>query len=208
MRYPWLLWDFDGTLADTLPCLLRIYNEVGPRYGLCPIDDPEAARRLPLRELVRGSGISSLKLPLLLREVFAAQSLQVAGLRLFAGLPGVLEAVHQSGRRMSVLSSNTEANIRTCLGANGVEGLFESVLGYSRLFGKARALRRFVRARGIDRRQVLYVGDEVRDVEAARAAGVAVAAVAWGFNAAELLARHGPDHLVEEPRQLLGLLGG
>jgi phosphoglycolate phosphatase-like HAD superfamily hydrolase len=53
---------------------------------------------------------------------------------------------------------------------------------------------------------VLDVGDEVRDIETARQAGVAVAAVTWGFNSRELLARHAPDYLVERPEPILSLL--
>jgi phosphoglycolate phosphatase len=208
MRYPLVLWDFDGTLADTLPSLLRIYNGLAARHGLRVVEDPAAIRDVPLRDLLRQQRVSPVRLPRIAREVFTALHHEVAGLRLFDGLAGVLREVRRSGRTMGVLSSNTAANIRTCLWANEVGELFDSVTGYSRLFGKARALRKLLKARAVDRRDVLYVGDEVRDVEAARGAGVAVAAVTWGFNTGALLARHGPDLLLDEPRQLLDVLGG
>src|SRR5262245_13801927 len=100
----------------------------------------------------------------------------MASVPLFPTLPRVLRGLRGAGCRLGVLSSNAEGNIRACLRAHQVEELFEAVVG--------------------------YVGDEVRDIEAARKA-----AVTWGFNTRDLLARHRPDHLVERPDQLLGLLG-
>jgi phosphoglycolate phosphatase-like HAD superfamily hydrolase len=46
MPYTFVLWDFDGTLADTFSCTLAAYNALAARRGLRPIDDPEAARGL------------------------------------------------------------------------------------------------------------------------------------------------------------------
>jgi phosphoglycolate phosphatase len=207
MRYELALWDFDGTLADTLASSLRIYNELAVQHGFRTVTDPEAARGLTPLGFLRSHDIPLASVPSLLRNVRAAHRQEMAGTRLFPGLSPVLESLRQAGCRLGILSSNARENILACLRANQVDGLFESVVGYSRLLGKARGIRRQLRARAVDRRRAIYVGDEVRDIEAARQAGVAVAAVTWGFNAADLLARHAPDYLVEQPEQLLRLLG-
>jgi phosphoglycolate phosphatase len=165
----------------------------------------EDGKAPPLRLNKHCQGVPLARLPFLVREILATQRGRMAGTRLFPGLAGVLQAVRQAGCRLGVLSSHAADNIQACLRGNGVEGLFDAVVGYRRLFGKARAIRRFVRDRGVARAEVLYVGDEVRDIEAARKAGVAVAAVTWGFNTKELLARHGPDYLVERPEHILSL---
>jgi phosphoglycolate phosphatase len=107
-----------------------------------------------------------------------------------------------------VLSSNSEANIRKCLAANGVEQHFAFVIGHPQLFGKARALRRIRRREKIDREHIVYVGDETRDVEAAQRAGVGAAAVGWGYHTPELLARMNPTVLVREPHELVQLANG
>ena len=206
MRYELTLWDFDGTLADTLASLVRIYNELAMRHGFRTVTDPEAARGLTPMGFLRRHDIPLASVPALLRDVRAAHGQEMAETRLFPGLAPLLASLRQSGCRLGVLSSNARENIVACLRANRVEQHFESVVGYSRLLGKARGIRRLLRARGVDRSRVVYVGDEVRDIEAARQAGVAVAAVTWGFNAADLLARHAPDFLIERPDQVLGLL--
>jgi phosphoglycolate phosphatase len=207
MRYTFFLWDFDGTLADTFACTVRIYNGLAASYGLPPIDDPQAARGLSMRTFIRTHRIGFFKLASLTRAVLAGQRAEAARLPLFPGLAEVLQGVRRAGCRMAIVSSNAEDNIRACLRAGGVEGLFEAVVGYSRLFGKGRAIGRFLRACGVGVREVVYVGDEVRDVEAARKARVAAAAVAWGYQARTLLAEQAPDHLLDEPGQLLALLG-
>ena len=107
---------------------------------------------------------------------------------------------------MGIVSSNSEANIRTCLRSNNVEQWFEFVVGYSRLLGKQRVLRRVLRQTGLECRDVLYVGDEVRDIVAAQHAGVDVAAVTWGINSQGILAEHTPTYLIDRPEELLGLL--
>jgi phosphoglycolate phosphatase len=74
--------------------------------------------------------------------------------------------MHATGRHMSILSSNARENILACLRSNRVEGLFESVVGYRRLFGKGRALRRLLSGPGsVPRSEAVYIGDEVRDIE-------------------------------------------
>jgi phosphoglycolate phosphatase len=206
-RYSLVVWDFDGTLADTFGLSLATFNELARRWGFRPITDPEAARRLTNREFLRAHGISWLRLPRVLRAFQAAVRGQMAGVPLFAGIPELLRDLRGRGVRLGVLSSNTRDNILVCLQAAGLAEAFEFVVGYSRLFGKARALRRTLRLLGVPPGQCLYVGDEVRDLEAARRAGAAFAAVSWGFHAEELLSAHGATYLVRAPAELLAVVG-
>jgi phosphoglycolate phosphatase-like HAD superfamily hydrolase len=106
------------------------------------------------------------------------------------------------------MSSNGEENIRECLKAHGVEECFAFVAGYSRLLGKHRALRRILKEESVPLSQAVYIGDEVRDVLAAQAAGIDMAAVCWGINAQRVLARHFPTHLVLTPIELTQLAEG
>jgi phosphoglycolate phosphatase-like HAD superfamily hydrolase len=130
----------------------------------------------------------------------------MAQVRLYPDLVDVLRGLHHGGWRQGVVSSNSEENIRICLRSHAVEPCFEFVRGYSRLWGKSQALRRVLRGAALDPREVLYVGDEVRDIAAAQDVGIAVAAVTWGIHSKNLLAQHAPTHLIDYPCQLLELL--
>jgi phosphoglycolate phosphatase len=193
MKYQLILWDFDGTLADTLGRALEIYNALAGKHGFRPVEDPATVRGLSMRAFLRQHGISLPKLPGLVREFLAAQRQEMAQTRLFPGLVPVLHELSRRELGLGVLSSNAPENISTCLRANNVVDLFETVVGYRRLFGKGKGLRRFVRGQQGAGRAILYVGDEVRDIDAARRAGVPIAAVTWGMNTRELLDRHQPD---------------
>lgn len=208
MNYSVVLWDFDGTLADSLAIVLAIFNEIAARDGYLPITDSEFARQHSSIELLRRQGVSLLSVPSLMHEILAAMRSRMADIQLF---PGIAETVRQLAARnirMGVVSSNSEANIRECLSANGVNDSFEFVVGASRLFGKAGSLRRTLRSRSIDSRSALYVGDEVRDIDAARRAGIDIAAVTWGMNDAKTLELHRPDYLVYQPGDLLNISDG
>lgn len=206
MRYPLVVFDFDGTLADSLAAAVAIYNRLAPQLRLAVLTDLEAARAMPTRQLMRAIGLSLWRLPRVARAFRAAAAEGADSLRLFDGLPAALAELADRGHTLGVLSSNSEETIRRCLRANGVEHHFAFVIGCPKLFGKARALRRILRTERVDRADVLYVGDELRDVEAALRAKVAVAAVTWGFQAESLLAGGGPTYLVRSPGELTELV--
>jgi len=131
----------------------------------------------------------------------------MASVPLVPGIADVLARLRDRGHRLGILSSNAAENIAACLRANGVEGWFDFVLGRPRLFGKGRALRKLCRRHRLDPAAVLYVGDEVRDLSAARRAGVASAGVTWGFHNAHLLGRQRPTYLWHSPGDALAALG-
>jgi phosphoglycolate phosphatase len=202
MPFQLVVFDFDGTLADSLAGAVRIFNRLAAELGHRPVEDVAAARAMTTRQFLKHHGISFWRLPRLVRRYRALAAEEADTTKMFPGLPEALAALHARGSRLGVLSSNSEENIRRSLRASGIEELFAFVVGYPKLFGKGRALKRMIRAERLARGDVLYVGDEVRDVEAARKAGVISAAVTWGFHAESLLRANNPDHLVAEPRML------
>jgi phosphoglycolate phosphatase len=206
LRYRLLVWDFDGTLADTMALALLTYNAMATRHGFRPVEDVDAARRMTVWSFLRRHEIPPIRLPQLAREYLSAIRGRMAGIRLYDGVPHMLRTLQAAGCRLGVLSSNTAENIAACFQANGVEDLFGFVIGYPRLFGKERAIRKLLQREGLQPKHILYVGDEVRDVKAARKAGVDIAAVAWGFHSLDLLSRYAPTYLWTKPSEVLPAL--
>jgi phosphoglycolate phosphatase len=203
MKFPLIIFDFDGTLADSWTRAVAILQRIGPDLGLKALDDVESARSMPTRQLLKAVGVTFWKLPKVVRAFHAAAAENAANLKLFADWPDVLASLAARGHQLGILSSNSESNIRATLRGNGVEDAFAFVVGYPKLFGKAKALRRIIKQQKTNREKVLYVGDEVRDVEAAKKAKVPVAACAWGFHAESLLMDAKPDWMLKEPRELI-----
>ena len=206
MRFPLIVFDFDGTLVDSFERAVAIMRRIGPGLGLKPFDDLDAARSMPTKQFFKTIGVTFWKLPKLMRAFHAAAAEDAADLVLFPGWPPVLAELAEKGHQLGILSSNSEANIRATLMANGVEHHFSFVVGYPKLFGKAKAIRRIVRQQKVDRERLLYVGDEVRDVDAAKKAKVSSAACKWGFQTESLLATANPDWLLGEPSELVKIV--
>jgi phosphoglycolate phosphatase len=202
MRFKLVVWDFDGTLADSLSMTLGIFNRLAAELRYRPVEDTELARSMTTRQFLRYHGISIWRLPRLVRRFHAVAGENAETLKLHPGLTTALAGLFEKGIRLGILSSNKEDNIRRSLRANEAEKFFAFVRGYPRLFGKGKALRRILRSERMQCTEVLYVGDEVRDIEAARKAGVASAVVTWGFHAEFLLRGGRPDHVVTDPVQL------
>lgn len=206
MRYRVIAWDFDGTLVDSLDGALEIYNRIAAEYGFVPIHDPAPVRKMSIPEFLKAHRIPLTKVPALYTRFLRDQTSQLPGVPLHEEVRELLEEFRRRGYRLAVISSNTPENIRVCLRANAVEDWFDHVLGYSRLFGKESAIRGVIKSESIGPAELLYVGDEVRDITAARKAGVDVIAVTWGFNAEQTLLDQTPDHLVRSPGEFVPLL--
>lgn len=193
-----VLFDFDGTLADTLGLTVDIYNELAARNGFAPIAAAEVAglSRLPIPERCRRLGVPLWKLPALKPYVTRRFRERIGEVRLFGGIPGLLAELKGMGLYIGVLSSNDEGVIRQVLHDCGAAAHIDDVLPSSSLFGKHGPLRACKKARG---GELLYVGDELRDLEACRKAGVLAASACWGFDHPELLRAREPDLLAESP---------
>lgn len=207
MNYRFLIWDFDGTLVDSLELALCVYRELQQSHGLPPIDDPEAVRDLSLTQFVKQFEIPVRRVPRLFTAFLTACRQKIDTVSLNDGIREVLTGLHEQGLRHAVISSNSKENIQLCLQSHGLEELFEFVIGTSRIHGKTRGIRKALKTLGHSPPDVLYVGDEIRDVEACRAIPLDVAAVEWGLNSAKALQTAQPTFQISKPEELWEIVG-
>jgi phosphoglycolate phosphatase len=202
-----IIFDFDGTLADSMEDLIAEYNRLAPRFRVQPLarEDLAHLRTLGPHAALKAQGVSLWKLPLLVHAMRSALRGHVAGLEPFPGIAPALRELSALGARLAILSTNSTENINGFLARHDLS-VFEHVAGGSSMFGKARALQRLISKHRFDPSQTWYVGDEVRDIAAASAAGVRSASVGWGYGARSTLVAHKPDRFVEQPGQLPELL--
>jgi phosphoglycolate phosphatase len=200
--YELIIFDFDGTLADSASWMLGALRLMADKHRFRKVTDEEIdmLRARPNREVIRYLGVSRWRLPFIARDMRRLAAADATSIRLFEGIPGMLAELRQRNVRLAILSSNSEETIRRVLGADA-DAFVHYECGVS-LFGKARRLSRMLRKLGHESGKALYVGDEVRDIEAASAAGVDCAAVAWGYAEAGLLASFEPTMLLTEIAEL------
>lgn len=203
-----IAFDFDGTIADTLEAIWRIGNQLAPTFGYQPAtpEQFQQLRYLHPREILRRSNIAAWKLPFLLRHIRRELKQEVRSLRLMPGMKEALIALAQLDYRLGIVTSNSQANVEIFLQVHDLADLFSFIDSEPKLLGKANTLRRLIKREQLDQEQVLYVGDEVRDIEAARHNQIRVIAVTWGFNTPEALAAQAPDFLVDHPQELVQVI--
>jgi phosphoglycolate phosphatase len=201
MRYDLIIFDLDGTLADSFAFFVSVHNQLADRHGFRRIAPAEidALRGRSAREVMRHVRLPRWKLPWVARSF--VRLMRAADIPLFAGVGPMLQQLERSGAALALVSSNAADNCRRILGDAHWQRLVHVECGAS-ILGKRRRIARVLRATGIEPARAIYVGDQITDAEAARAAGVAFGAVAWGYATRASLERLQPAHLFDAVEEL------
>ncbi len=201
-----MIFDFDGTLADSAAWFRSILPDLARRFGFrCPDEEElEVLRHKPPREVMRILKIPGWKLVFIAVHV-RKRAAKAEAFRLFEGVPDLLRLLESRGLKIAVVSSNAEVNVRRALGPE-LSALVASWSCGAGMFGKAKHFRDVIRELKVSPERALAVGDEIRDIEAAREVGLKTAAVAWGFGMKPALEAAGPDLLFETVGNLRGFL--
>jgi phosphoglycolate phosphatase-like HAD superfamily hydrolase len=210
MIYRSLVFDFDGTIADTLGETRRIFNQLAPDYGIRQVEEHELdhLRHLSLKQLLVHLSIPKRRVPALISRGTGLMRGNITRLQLIAGMHEVLLELRRHVDSFGVLTSNAPANVDLFLQTHGLREQFDFISSTSKLTGKAKHLKAIRKTFSLRPEQMLYIGDELRDVKASQKAGIPVAAVTWGFNSRESLAAESPDYLIDHPADFLRLLAG
>ncbi|MBR0901072.1 HAD family hydrolase [Bradyrhizobium liaoningense] len=208
MPYSLAIFDLDGTLADSFPWFLRTINDVADRFGFRRVrdEDIEELWHASSREILSRLEVPLWKLPAIARHARRLKAEAAAEIPLFAGVEAMLRTLAANGVQLALVTSDSEANAREKLG--DAAALFSHFDCAASLFGKPAKFRRVVRRAGVAPAQVISIGDEVRDIEAARAVGIACGAVCWGYAAPAALRALEPDHMFEHMRDIAETLCG
>jgi phosphoglycolate phosphatase len=150
-------------------------------------------------------GIPRMKLPHISKRGTEEIGKRIDSIVPLPEMPELVRKLHAMGFRLGILTSNSEANVRAFLKNHDLE-VFDFVKSSSKLLGKASVLRRLMREFQLKPREIFFVGDELRDVEAAQETGVHIAAVTWGYNSTPALSEAVPDYLFAKPSEISTLL--
>lgn len=204
---PTIVFDFDGTIADTLSVVIRIANKFADHYGYkkIPLSDLPLLREKKPSAVLRHLGISIFKLPIVARKIRFEMNKEIVNLKTIVNLKDTLEHLKKNGCILGILTTNSRENVMEFLKKNDLQ-IFDFVYSGRAVFGKSRLLKKLMKDKTIPHEDPIYVGDEIRDVEAAKKAGIKVISVSWGYNTKNALSKAHPDHIVEKPEELRDII--
>ncbi|MBM4761743.1 HAD-IA family hydrolase [Bacillus sp. B15-48] len=200
----YVLFDFDGTLADSKDVFMAAWNQLAKTGHIQKIDQQEfeELRKHSIRERGRRLNIPLIKMPMILSKLYRSYRHFSREIKLFHGVKDLLDDLESHGYQTAIISSNSEDVIQDVLHRNEITNVSQ-ILCSRRIFGKDRLIRQFLRQHQLQNAEVVYVGDEQRDVLAAKTAGIKIIGVSWGYDTKELLQSAQPDYMAQSPQEIL-----
>jgi HAD superfamily hydrolase (TIGR01549 family) len=183
------------------------YNEIAKEKGFKQVnpENREMLRGLSPQKIMSELGISIFELPGVALKLRKELKQSVSKWKPHEGVRELVTELKHLGYRLFILSSNSEENVREFLRMNNLD-VFGDVVSATSAFGKARLLKQIMRASNLVPAETIYVGDEIRDIEGAKKAGIEVISVPWGLNTAEALAKYSPTLVAHAPNDILTYL--
>ena len=194
MKYRLAIFDFDGTLADSFPFFVQVFNQLAEQHGFKKVDLDlvPTYRQYSARQLMEQVGMPAWKLPFVVKSVTSLMRQNAASISLFEDVDDLLRYLANRDVTLAIVSSNSHENVSRILGPANTKLISQFECGVS-IFGKPARIQKVLKKTGIPCREVIYIGDQVADLEAARKEKVAFGAVSWGYETIESLRKHFPE---------------
>lgn len=188
MTYRLFIFDFDGTLADSFTWFCRALNDASEHFAYRHLSehDIDSLRGCDNRAILKQLKVSPWRIPAIARHLGQRMAEDAEQIPLFPQTRDLIATLSTNGLTIALVSSNREGTIRRILGPDTTAHIAHFACGAS-LFGKAAKFRRVIKLSGIPAAEAIAIGDEMRDIEAATAAGIHSGAVTWGYAHAAFL---------------------
>ncbi len=198
-----VIFDFDGTLANTVDLMIRLYNEYSEQFGTIKVEENEfeSIREMGYKKAMKLKNVRLRKWPLMVRTMMREMKEQMAEVEPYEGIVETIEKLKEQGISVGVLTSNSTAIVHEFFRVHNFPP-FDFVVSEKTFFGKEKALKRIMKHRKLNREDVMYVGDEPRDIASSKKAGVRSFGVTWGLGGRTGLKKQPPDRLVDTPDEL------
>jgi phosphoglycolate phosphatase len=194
----YIVFDFDGTLADTFETMKEIAKD---EFGGISDKDFELLRDEGIKELMKRKNIHIWELPKMVLR-YTSKMKNKENIKIFPEVLELLKILSKS-YKLGIVSSNSEENIIQSLKKHNVQSLFDFIFPQSSIFGKDKVLKKMCKKYQINSSEVIYVGDEDRDIIAAKKNKIKNIAVTWGYNSEKKLKKVYPDVIVNSPKEII-----
>lgn len=200
-----LIFDFDGTLVDSFDAAIKVLNSLAQDFNFKQLGavQKQDVKAIEAKALLKILGIPMYKVPFIVRQAKRLMQREMVYLKPFPGIPEVLQSLHTSGFCLGIVTSNSEENVRAWLKQHDILTYFHFIHSAPQYFGKERVLLKSIKKYQLDKNTVCYIGDETRDIEAAKRSGIASLAVTWGFNCEDIMQKYQPQYVARVPQDIV-----
>ena len=201
-----MIFDFDGTIADTFHHTMKITNILSDEFKFKKVHDDEIEflKGKTIQEIIKHLNVPVLKIPNIVAKARSELLKDIEAIEPIDGLKKILPLIKHAKVQMGILTTNSRKNVEKFLKVNDME-IFDFIISTSRVWGKNHGLRKLMQEQKLKAENILYVGDETRDIEAAKKEGIKVIAVTWGYNSHAILETFSPDFIAHTPEELFNI---
>ncbi len=202
-----IIFDFDGTIANTEELAYHIYEQIVSEYEILKLtkEEFEELKKVSMYEKFKRHKVSIFKLPKLARKTMRIIGHVMDDINPYDGMIETLQMLHDKGFNLFIVSSNSKKNITKFLRRYHLN-VFTAIFGKARYFGKEKILLKVLKKYDLEGHNTIYIGDEVRDIVSCKNVGMPILSVSWGFDDPAFLKQENEGNVVDTVEQLKTLL--
>ena len=196
-----LLFDFDGTICDSLEALLESANPA-MRFLRKPELTSKDVREKGLIRILKENKIPRFVLPFIVVYVRRQLAKLIPDLKPFPQISKTIETLSKR-HTLGIITSNSSLNVQTFLKNNNLDKHIDFVYSSVNFLDKSARINNALIKHNLNKNETYFIGDETRDMKAAKHSGVKTIAVTWGIESEKLLSNSKPYLIVRSPNDLL-----
>lgn len=202
----YVAFDFDGTLVDSRSVFISVFNQLASKHNFLKIEweNMTHLRSLSMSERFNYLKVPLYKLPFLTAQFLSLYTKSLSDIVIVPGIKSTITALKNMGLSVAVISTNSKANIKAVLDLHDLD--IPEVYSSSKLFGKHHIIKKFLNQQKLKPSEVVYVGDEHRDLLACRKNQVKMIWVSWGYDSRSIIDKERPDFIAEAPDTIVSIL--
>lgn len=203
----YILFDFDGTLVDSREAFIKSFNQLAIKYNFKKIEaaNLDRLKELSMMERFHYLDVPLYRLPFLTMEFSRLYRSEIESVSLMPGMPKLLEKISGIGLKAGIVSSNSNSIIKSFVVKNALQDITE-IYCSGQLFGKDRVFRKFLKEKHLSPAEVVYVCDELRDVDACNKVKIKPVWVSWGYEREDTVNKNNDLCIADSPEDLFNII--
>ncbi len=206
MKAKSIIFDFDGTLVDSKAIFFTLYNELATQkgYKLLDAENIKYLRNVGIKERCYYLNVPLYKIPFIANTLIKKFHASIGNLQFNEGMKALLTSLQAENYAYCIASTNAKKSIQTFFEMQGIST--PEIYTSNKVFSKDVLLRKVLKDKKLLPDEVIYIGDELRDITACRKCNIPVVWVSWGYDSVEAINQTLPDYTVNTPYELYELI--